>query len=377
MANVRKLNNLKWLTIILATLLFLPLSSSGQHAIGLDLAYGRILKIHPDFPEIKHNAYQFSGSYLHYTTGKKRTWPKLYKFPIVGLNLTYESFGNAESLGKAISLTPSMGFYLLKKKRTDLIFTWGMGIGWLTKPYDKISNPDNIVIGSRLNFSAFAKIHLEWAASYKIRIAGGIQYMHYSNGNHSTPNIGANIPAGFLGVRYFYQESEVERSLTDSTFTLPVPNRKIHFNTRLSIGFTERGLDGPTFPVYTFSVGAYRYFGRKHKVLTGFEFVFHHGTAEFIRHIEGFEGEEFRQSSRYSWYIGHEAVFGHVGFLTEAGLYLNNFFLRRSLISNRIGFTFYGKNPLKVYRNLPYVGIYIHAVQGEAEFTEFLIGFDF
>lgn len=363
------------LALILIATFFCKLQA--QSGIELELNYGRILNIHPDFPEIKSNSKRLAINYVNYTQCLNKAWPSLYRYPVLTISLSTEFFGNKEILGESIALTPSLSFPIIRKPIWAFYFQWGMGIAWLTKPYHQVTNPENEIIGSHLNYHGLAKLYLDWKISELIKLTAGIAYSHYSNGNFANPNIGANMPALSLSIRYFPNTWVRDNVESPKYAELPAGDRRFHAHVRSSLGLTTKGLDGPTLPVYTLSAGMHRIFGRTHKVLTGFEIIIDRSAIAFLQNAGGHEGKEFRKTSRVAWYLGHEFLIGHVGFLTEAGIYLNDYFLKRTFLSTKLGFTIYGRNPLRQYQFLPYLGIYIHALAGEAEFAEFAIGFDF
>ena len=139
----------------------------------------------------------------------------------------------------------------------------------------------------------------------------------------------------------------------------------------------ERGLDGPKYPIYSGATGISRLFGRIHKVSSGVVFLYNDSSRSFQEHIGLNPGKEIIKASRFIWFVGHEYLFGHVGFVTDLGLYLNNYYNRRSLVATKIGFNFYLKNSLEKTKYMPWIGFSIHSNLTEAEFVELILGYSF
>lgn len=355
---------------------FLVASLAGQSAIEQSFHVGSIIPNNNVFPAINHPSFMSETSYIRYCHGKNDLWPNLYKYPVFSLSLSYESLGNKQKLGSAWGITPTLAFYLIKKKKFNVQLEAGIGIAFLGRHFDKINNPDNTINGSLINFSGMAAILLEWKVSNHFRLITGPAVSHYSNGNYANPNVGANVPDWQLGIRYL-PIVDSNKSLDKREEPLPAINYSLHPYARVSSGLTEKGLDGPKYFVLSATAGIARMFGRKHRVSTGFAYILNKASLNFQRHIGLNQGKEFKKASRYVWFVGHEFLFGHLGFLTEGGLYLNQFEKRKSILASKLGFNFYPFNAFKKHAHLPYLGLYIHSSFGEAEYIEMVLGYQF
>ncbi len=361
-------------------LFFTSLTIQAQSTLGLDIHIGSLLPNNPTFPEIKSPSVMSAISLSRYTNGKKYPWTGLHHYPTFSLSLTTEHLSNQQVIGNAYGLLPSMSFYLNKNKKWTLMAEAGLGIAWLNKPFNKLNNPENVVIGAHWNFMALLRLKVERSLSERFILSMGIGGTHYSNGNFASPNLGANQPAITLGFKY---RLNIDTSQIKPLETIAL-NKKIRPFLRTSFGLTETGFDGPKYPVYTAGFGALRQIGQVSYLSTGVEFIFKSSSYEFMRHIGLHEGRERQEASRYLWFVGHEFVFGNTGFLTELGLYFNKHYGQGSIFSSRVGFHFYPfygqKAYLKRYKNQPstaFLGLYVHAYLGEAEFVELAAGFRF
>ncbi len=348
----------------------------GQSAVEQSFHLGRVIPNNRIFPEVEHLSFMSETAYVRYTNGKNNLWPSLYNFPILSMSFAYESIGNKTKLGTAFSITPTMSFYLFQKQKINLQLETGIGVAVLGKHFNKINNPDNSINGSLFNFSGMMSLLLEIKINEQFRLITGPSLSHYSNGNYANPNVGSNIPDWQLGVRYVPRISEnVAEKIT--TAELPVINKRIHPFLRIASGLKEKGFDGPKYTVVSAAVGVNRMFGRTHRVSTGFGFILDNATLRYQKHIGLNPGEEFRHSSKYVWFVGHEFLFGYIGLLTEGGFYLNDFEDKTSFLASKLGFNFYPANAFKKWKHLPYFGFYIQSSFGEAEYVELVVGYQF
>jgi len=334
---------------------------------------GYIIPNNRVFPEIKGPSYMIRGALLNHTELSQPRWAGYYNYPILGYNLSYEYFGNQEELGSSINLIPTLSFYLIRKKRFNLLLQAGLGLAYLTNPFDKIKNPGNTINGSHFNFGTLTSMVLSFQLTEGLYLETGPSVTHYSNGNFAKPNVGANLPDWSIGLRYQLQHEAKDRDWAELT---PY-SKRLHPFLRIGYGATEKSLDGPKYPILEGTVGVNRQFGVVNRVNTGFSMLYDNRAYRFQEHLGLNADNRFLYSTRFVWFAGHEFLFGHVGFLTEGGFYLNKFEGKSSFLSAKIGFNFYLNNTLYHTSFLPYLGIYIHSSFGEAEFIELSAGWHF
>jgi hypothetical protein len=68
-------------------------------------------------------------------------------------------------------------------------------LGYISKPFDPVSNHKNTLLGSHLNASVQASIYQEVRIGKHISWNAGASFLHLSNGLTTLPNLGLNIPA--------------------------------------------------------------------------------------------------------------------------------------------------------------------------------------
>jgi hypothetical protein len=137
-----------------------------------------------------------------------------------GIGVACYTFNEKKQLGDPVA------FYLFQGARManispllSLYYEWNFGLsaGW--HPYDEVTNPYNIIIGSRLNAYIDMNFYLKWMLSRRFDLATGVTLTHFSNGNTSFPNAGLNTTGFKAGLIYHFKRKN--RLIPASTFRAP------------------------------------------------------------------------------------------------------------------------------------------------------------
>ncbi len=362
---------------ILLVNLFLAISCCVYAQLGGALSYsnGVIIPTNQVYPEIKSNSSLVAATALCETTGSNFRWARHYNYPLLKLNFTYHWLSNREVLGNAFGILPSMSFYLKDGKNKGLKLEVGTGFAFLDRPYHVVNNPENNVYGSKFNFFFALGIAYEFDLKKDLALSFFAMIPHYSASNLNQPNLGIN--AFTIGATIQFLRRQAVSILDNETPEFPVLNKKVKPFFRLSYGINRIGLNGPKYPAYVVGAGISKLLSRYTRINTGFEYIFNSANYNFIKHTYTYPGEEVKYASRYSWYLGYELLFGHLGFLAEAGIYLNDHYGKQSIFTTKLGLNFYPYNTLTRSKISPYFGAYVRAYAGEADFFEMTLGFNF
>lgn len=161
---------------------------------------------------------------------------RFFNFPETGYSFLFYDLGNSKQLGKLFGLLPYINFHGNLNHFFSLSVKSGIGLVYITKPFNVESNYHNVLIGSHFN----ALINLQAEANIKIvkqfYILPGIAYTHCSNGNTKLPNLGLNIPTASLGIKYFLKTEENNRP---DTITV-IPKKKWSVTFFSGIGFKDK-----------------------------------------------------------------------------------------------------------------------------------------
>lgn len=364
-----------FLFCLISSTLNAQLIGKGQSLEAL-LFGGRLIKHSPKISfDIKEPSYGFLFTWQYQTNGSK-AWQQKHHLPRLGVSFMFYDLGEDALLGEAFGLWPHVSLFLLKRKKFDLSTTFGSGIGYLNRPFDPINNSDNNAIGSPWNYLVHLRLDATWNISPALGFIGGANLAHFSNGASRLPNLGINLLAGHIGLRY------TPNSLREKDFipTIEQPSyRDNHWgvNIHFALGFREYiSAGGPQYPIYLASIATTYRLNIVHKFLAGMEYEYNSGAYAFGQHIGAFQSEKEAKwrSSRLMFFLADEILFGDWSALLQLGCYLNNkAFLRPSFLYAKIGTRYYfpavGKPETKFY-----AGFYLKAHNSVAEYVSLGFG---
>ena len=131
---------------------------------------------------------------------------RIYGGPYQGIGLAYYTFGNQKEIGNPATVYLLQGGSLARfDPRLALNYEWNFGLssGW--HPYDPDINPNNVIIGSKINAYLNTNLYLNWELSSRVDLTSGITLTHFSNGNTRFPNAGLNtclLYTSFIGCSF-------------------------------------------------------------------------------------------------------------------------------------------------------------------------------
>lgn len=163
--------------------------------------YGWTLDHHIEMTPFKRHYPSFEFSVLKATYGRTR-WEYKYNYPLIGISYWYSGLGNTPVLGSAHAVFPYINFPLLGKKGFNIYFRLGVGLGYLTRPYDRYDNYQNLAIGSHINGAVNLLFEARWRLGEKMMASAGLALQHFSNGSIKSPNYGLNIPTANVAFAY-------------------------------------------------------------------------------------------------------------------------------------------------------------------------------
>lgn len=356
-------------------LLFLLTNQLRGQAIGINYQGGFGIANHPRFPALKSMTHSFE---LNYVLEPKDSsyWSIFHKYPTLSLSSSLQTLGNKEILGQAISFAPIMGFYLLRKTHWRLQGQLGWGLAYLTKHYDSFSNPKNIVIGTAINAYTTARLRLAYrVGAWEPNLS--VVLTHYSNSNAMSPNLGMNIPALQAGLRYHLNIKESDVFERDRKLAaLPLFKKRWSPFLQLGLGMSGTISRGPFYACYTGKAGVEWQYSRKAFAGAGLEYSFNGASYKFRLHNSPFSTAQ-KDFNRYAVFLSHEFLFGHFGFYTLGGIYLNKHVDQRSWMATQVGLNFYPRSTVWFQKHQVRIGVNIRSYFGLAEFALLELGYRF
>ncbi|MFK7807028.1 MAG: acyloxyacyl hydrolase [Saprospiraceae bacterium] len=314
-------------------------------------------------------------NFSHQTFGKKE-WNQFQRYPQMNLSLVYQDLGSDAIFGEAISLIPNVNSSIYSSNKFSLGFRFGIGLAYLTKPFDPIDNPTNNAVGSNWNAGVLFDLNSRWRINDHWQLKTGVSFLHYSNGSSHLPNFGFNVPSLVLGARY--TPVALPKSAYTNYDVSKKQNRKWGAQAWASITYRERGVSGgPSYPIYSVSVAAIYYLNKVNRLSAGVEYEYNKSVYEFGKHVSAFDSEEEarRRSQRYLFFLADEFLFGNWGVTLMAGMYASNeYYLLPGNIYNKVITRYYFPTKTKVKIH---VGAYLKSHLIIAEYMAFGLGASF
>ncbi len=354
---------------------------------------GPILDIYPNLPEL--GVAWSAGVNVAWQTAGRQYWNQAMRYPQVGVLVSVTDLGNPSVLGQEFSLVPNLAYRFARFGKFNLMGFVGIGFAFFNKPYDRIENPENKLIGSHLTNKTILGIMLEYQLDPHFSLSGAIEYIHYSNGHNQLPNVGINIPAGHLGLRYCPEGKPLTYHGPDSL--APVDKRWL-VNVRLGLGVHEFGdpvkpAGGPKYPIYTGSLYASKRLGLILNLQAGIHVNYYTSFHDYLSYHDLHKEDRHWRSVSMIAFGGLEFLLGHFAFTVQMGGYLYNPTYSeihelnqegsgfkqeaKKYLSYKFGAAYYLFSTRTSTRFNPWAGIFLKSNAGQADFAEFSIGVAF
>lgn len=176
-------------------------------SLGARFFFGSFLTRLPKAQYLRDSYSYFGELALQQQTDGRKEWQRANGLPQVGVALQFGNTGSKQYMGNMAALFPFVNWNLYKRKTISSSLRAGAGLGWVQKPYDKITNHKQVLIGTHLN----AYLNFLWQAEVQtfsnVHMTVGVGFSHFSNGSTTLPNLGLNIPSLSIGLRYGLHDS--------------------------------------------------------------------------------------------------------------------------------------------------------------------------
>ena len=127
----------------------------------------------------------------------------------------------------------------------SLNYEWnfGLSIGW--NPFDIVSNPNNKMMGSKMNAYIDVNVYFNWRLSRLFDLNAGLDLTHFSNGNTWVPNAGLNTVGLKAGVSAWFNRKDrliPRRTRAGDTYGYGFP-RHVSYDLTLFGSWRRKGVD--------------------------------------------------------------------------------------------------------------------------------------
>lgn len=393
--------SLKILLLAGSVLLWLPEGLSQEYSEGnlkQGLVFeangfaGKQIKIYPNYPDNNITAYaELHAGYKCYGT---KAWHRAWRYPQIGVSFMYGFLGNKEVLGSSYSLIPDITFESRDDRKVPVDVRLGTGLACFSKPYDRLENPENLVIGSRMANVTYLSVNYRKVLNRYFSLWAGLSMVHFSNGHYQLPNIGLNTFTLNAGIKVYPYGKPVIKHTEGQE---PEIDHRLKANIRIGFGVNEFGsatkpIGGPKYPVYIATAYASKRVGQISNLQAGVFLTYYSGFYDYIIDQDFYGKNQRVKSSVVSLFIGNEFLLGRFGLLWQSGINVYNPFQReyfkmnygsgttakmKTWWCNKLGAQFYLLKPERQNRFNVWLGVYIKSNLMTADFVESCVGITF
>jgi hypothetical protein len=286
--------------------------------------YGFLYAHHLELEIFNAHFPAFEVSIQHQTYGKHQ-WERDYAYPIIGLTCWYSGLGGSPELGQALGLMPFINFPLYRHKKWFFGFRFAIGVGYLTKKFDRIENYKNTAIGSHLNAAVNMMFEVRYSINSWLTASAGISLQHFSNGSLKLPNYGLNAPMLNIGLAYWPVNQN--RKIGDRRYPPTEPysailRDHIEFNIGLSTGYKNmEAVLGKNYFVFHLYENTFYRISKKSKVGVGLDLSYDPSHIRILE-LHGDTLQSNWQILRPGINAAYQLVMSKVGFIFNIGYYL-------------------------------------------------------
>jgi len=285
--------------------------------------FGGIINNYMSFENYPKRKMSFTNEfYLGVKTRGNKNWHKQYKFPEIGASLILGNLGNPNELGNVFGIVPNMNIEISRNNKSIFRTIIGIGAGYFNKPFDSISNPYNILIGSHFTNLSFFSLAWDYKLSQNMQLVASANIFHASNGHYQIPNAGMNMPTLNFGIKY-YMNNNYEK-VDEIANNLYKKKNIFKLNFMFGAGMHEFAntiapVGTPKWKIYSGTLFASYRKNNIYKYFTGFSAKYYSSFYDFITRTKYYDNNIHLKSTVFTFVGGHEFLFGHFGLSTQMG----------------------------------------------------------
>jgi len=311
----------------------------GQYSLETSYHFGRIIPHNSKFKAPVHDfTHTFELSFYKQTLGEK-AWQRKLHYPELGGSFSLSYNGDQKVFGNAYFLMAVAKFWIVRSRYIDFYVRAGSGLAFTPTHFNIKTNPENNAIGSLINSVDQLRLGVDFKMDEHVQVSWAGTFTHYSNAGIQKPNLGVNVPALAVSVRYFFKTS---KDLKYNRSKVPKPEKKNEVMIKFGLAVSEGNTyNGPKFPTYIATVNYARYTSVANKVLAGASFEFSQGAYDGIVYYESpTKYSPTVMAMNASLFVGDEILLGKVGLFFVAGGYVFNP-RKETPVYVKLGFNYY------------------------------------
>jgi len=287
----------------------------------------------------------------------------LYRIPVMGVGFNVSTFHESE-IGDPFALYYFFEIPLQTEqdKRISISYKGAFGVSFNFNPFDSISNPNDVLIGSKQNCFVGLGLGAKYQFNPRWQVVAGIEFRHFSNGSIKQPNFGINVLQASLGVAY--KPFGINPQISDKN--IPAFVRYNQFNFAILAGSKNYAAGEPNYMKSGISINWLRSLSYKFRAGIGMDLFF----ASLAGPRNGIASTFSNSFSSGVTGSGEWVLNRHIYIPVALGIYLhrNTFNDETNGFYERIGMRYR-------FNNNMFAGLTIKAHKGAADFFEWTLGY--
>lgn len=353
-------------------------STTGNNgwSVSASWAHGRIVRHNSHFlPQVTEPSDVWELHWARHSGGRKQ-WHQRLNYPVFGFGLLHARLGNSDIFGNAYGVLSSVMFQT-RFAKWNINYRIGTGLAYLTRFYHPITNNTNNVIGSPINNVTQVMAGIEYHLSTQWHTTASVSFTHFSNGRTQTPNLGINVPAYGLGLRYIPQLPKYHAD-TNRLNSAHLDHRW-HIALKIGQGIQEvEQPGGPKYSVYVCQLYTANRLSPQWQLHAGIE-ANYYSANYYLGISQGlYTAQEASATAlKIIPYVAGELLLGRVSLYGGLGIYAYSKGLKRGFLPTKIGVQYYLTPADRRIGQQLYIGVYLKSHLSVADYTELGLGYLF
>ncbi len=303
------------ISFILLFFVAIHCSAQNYRSVSVEYQFGQVIAHDPTIADVSASKPQ--SLQLRYSqTLSDSAFKALYHITLQrGWLVNYTHF-KLDYLGQMTALAYYLQPTYTLGKQLQFGFSLSAGLAYATKPYDNITNEQNISYGTHLNAFLSVASQLKFKVSDRWMLNATAQFNHISNGGQVKPNLGVNWYMAGAALEYIIPSTNQPYWVQKDT------PRKHKLNFELALSITNPKRD--TVTSRSFLITGLTATAVRRGILHGFSI----GTEILNDPLYQAEAKRIGNATVNPWLvsgiIGHEFLLGRTVFSQQLGVYAHD-----------------------------------------------------
>lgn len=172
-----------------------------RYTIGAEYSRGFLIVHSPMISAIARGPVQSAEVSFRFNAKGDRHWHAVHRHPWVGLKYMITDFSNPKQIGLVHSISPQLGFPLVRNKWFSLHSVWDIGLGFVSRPFHPQTNNKNAANSTIPNVLIQTRLEAVFRPQKYLAFTTGLSFAHWSAGAVTMPNLGMNVVAVHAGIQ--------------------------------------------------------------------------------------------------------------------------------------------------------------------------------